>query len=133
MRFKKRRIKLHGYNVTVNEDNDDLDAMVKHVQKEKLPLLTPKGMVSDIVLEVGDIVRGQMEVVNDFDQFKTTVRKQLFLYCSVPWCPHFLREMIYHCSISYHLLSTYSMENVLHQTSAEIQRTLEGPSVECAR
>ena len=34
-------------------------------------------MVSDIVLEVGDIVRGQMEVVHDFVQFKTTVREQL--------------------------------------------------------
>ena len=63
--------------MTVNADIDYLDAMVKHVRKENLPLLTPKGMVSDIVLEVGDIVRGQMEVVHDLIEFQTTVREQL--------------------------------------------------------
>ena len=86
----KEYLQLHGYNMTVNADNDDLDAMVKHVQKEKLPLLTPKGLVSDIVLEVGDIVRGQMEVVDDFSKFRETfpssLKKALAThFCAMTW------------------------------------------------
>ena len=42
-----------------NADTSDLDDLVTHVKTAKLPLLTPKSMFSDTVLEAGDIVCGE--------------------------------------------------------------------------
>ena len=69
----KEYLQLHGYNVPANADADDFDKLVKHVRTEHLPLLTPKSMFTDIVLQVGDIVRGEAVPVVNFDDFRKTV------------------------------------------------------------
>ena len=43
-------------------DAEQLDKLVEHVKDAKLPLIAPKDMYSGIVLAVGDIACGQIEI-----------------------------------------------------------------------